>query len=134
MRTSGTIASERQLKVAVLIKLALVDAIKKGKVIDLRLANDSVTFTRIDVSADLKAVTCYVVPFGATYNSAMRTKLSAKELLEALDKSKHGLRAWVTKNVALKYSPELRFRYDHGFENASLVEHLIQSSINDDSK
>ena len=134
MRANRTAVSERQLKVAGLIKLSLTDAIKKEKTKDLRLTSTSVTITRVSISADLKVATCYVLPFCASYNSVLQTKLSEKELLQALEDSKYGLRAWVTRHVALKYSPELRFCYDHGFENANLVEQLLQDTMRDDKK
>ncbi|MES2214632.1 MAG: 30S ribosome-binding factor RbfA [Pseudomonadota bacterium] len=132
MRPNKAAASERQLKVAELIKISLADAITKGKVKDLRLSSNSVTITKVEVSGDLKVATCYVIPFGSSYSAEIKTKLSAKELLDALEESKYGLRAWVTKNVALKYSPEIRFAYDHGFENASIVEQLLQNNASND--
>jgi ribosome-binding factor A len=48
-------------------------------------------------------------------------------LLAAFEKSKYGLRALVTSKIALKYSPELRFCYDHGFKNAHQVDKLLQN-------
>jgi ribosome-binding factor A len=130
----GRIAvSERHLKVAEVIKLSIVDALRKGKVKDARLTQTSVTITRVTVSPDLKIATCYVLPFG--YSCGLDThKLSVNELLNALEASKYGLRAWVARDVVLKYSPELRFSYDHGFENSNRVEQLLQSNINDDGK
>jgi len=114
-------SSQRQLKVAELIKLALVAALNKGKAQDIRLINNQVTITHVRISADLQIADCYFLPFG-------HNRLSEKEWLEAFESSKYGLRAIVTSKVVLKYSPELRFRYDHGFSNASEVERLLQST------
>jgi ribosome-binding factor A len=112
--------SQRQLKVAELIKLALVDVLRKGKAVDARLVNNAVTITYIKVSPDLKLADCYFLPFG-------HNNLTEKEWLEAFGASKYGLRALVTSKVDLKYSPELRFHYDHGFNNATNIEQLIKA-------
>lgn len=113
-------SSQRQLRVASLIKLALIEALNKGKVKDLRLINNNVTVTNVTISPDLKVASCYIVPFGLN-------ALSKAELLDAFEKSKYGLRAIVTSKVALKYSPELRFCYDKGFDNANNVSLLLQN-------
>jgi len=113
-------ASQRQLKVAELIKTALIETLRKGKVTDLRLINNEVTITHVRISPDLQIADCYFLPFGVN-------KLSEKEWLEAFETSKYGLRGNVTKKVALKYSPELRFRYDHDFNNASEVERMLRA-------
>lgn len=120
--------SQRQLRVAELIKIALVEALQKGKVRDIRLINNYITITRVTISPDLKIANCYVLPFGSNSN-----KISKEELLEALDVSKYGLRAIVTSKVALKYSPELRFFYDQAFENANDVSNFLQNLGNGNS-
>ncbi len=116
-------SSQRQLRVASLIKLALIEALNKGKVKDLRLINNNVTVTNVTISPDLKVASCYIVPFGLNC-------LSKAELLDAFEKSKYGLRAIITSKVALKYSPELRFCYDKGFDNANNVSLLLQNISN----
>jgi len=114
-----TQSSQRQLRVAELIKLALIDSIRKGKVSDVRLLNNEVTITYVKISADLKIADCYFLPFG-------HNRLTEKEWLSAFESSKYGLRGLVTSKVALKYSPELRFHYDHGFDNATNIEKLLK--------
>lgn len=118
--------SQRQLRVSEVIKLALVEALQKGKVKDIRLINNYITITRVTISPDLKIANCYVLPFGSN-------KINKEELLEALDVSKYGLRAIVTSKVALKYSPELRFFYDQAFENANDVSNFLQNLGNNNN-
>lgn len=114
-------SSNRQLKVSGLIKLAIVEALQRGRVKDIRLINNPITITHVDVTSDLKMANCYILPFG-------NNKLSETELLEAFEESKYDLRKIVTSKVDLKYSPELRFFYDHDFDNASSVLQLLQSN------
>ena len=110
--------SNRQLKVAELIKVALIEVLRKGKAPDPRLFDANITVTAVKVSADLKNANCYILPF--------TSKISEADLMDALEKSKYQLRALVTQKINLKYSPELKFHYDHGCENSSKVEEILK--------
>jgi ribosome-binding factor A len=46
--------SQRQLKVAELIRVALIELLKRGKATDIRLTNNEVTITKVQISTDLK--------------------------------------------------------------------------------
>lgn len=115
--------SNRQFKVANLIKLSLINVFAKGKKLDPRLLKHKITITNIKVSPDLKNASCYFLPFG---NSAAYKA----ELIEAIERSKHIIRQQVTEDINLKYSPELTFFYDYGLENASDVEKAINNFLN----
>jgi len=111
--------SQRQLKASRLIFAALVDCFRRGKGLDLRLASCPLTITKVNISADLKISNCYFLPFN--------TALSSDEILEALESSKYPIRQFVTSEINLKFSPEIRFHYDAGFENLDLVESLLKT-------
>ncbi len=110
--------SHRQQKVASLINIAVVDALRRGKMIDYRLIGCPVTITKVIVTADLKIASCYFIPFN--------TQLSHDELMQAFEKSRYVIRNIVTHEIQLKYSPELRFYYDAGFENTTKVEKILK--------
>lgn len=110
--------SQRQLKVSQAIMTALNDCFRKGKGIDVRLFSMPLTVTEVIISADLKVANCYFLPFN--------TKLSADEILDALEQSKYFIRQYVTHEINLKYSPELRFHFDHAFDNAAKIEALLK--------
>ncbi len=110
--------SHRQQKVATLINEALVDVLRRGKMLDERLINCPVTITKILVTADLKIADCYFIPFNTNFNEL--------QLTESLNKSKYAIRNFVTAKINLKYSPEIRFYYDHGFDNSYKVEQLLK--------
>lgn len=112
--------TNRQLKVAELIRLTLIELLKKGKAKDHRLFEANITITKVIVSGDLQIANCYVLPF----NSA----LSKDELIDALDKSKYGLRTLVAQKVNLRYAPELRFFFDHAMQNVHDIETILQNS------
>lgn len=119
--------SYRQQRVAKLINAAIVEVLRRGRMLDERLTGCPITITRVEVTADLSIVNCYFLPFN--------TGLSVQSLAEALDKSKYAIRGFVTSQVKLKYSPEIRFHYDHSFDNSYKVEQLLKriSSSEDSS-
>lgn len=89
----------------------------KGKRVDIRLIPMPLTITKVSISVDLKVASCYFLPFN--------TNLSKDEILQALEESKYIIRQYVTKEINLKYSPEIRFFYDQAFENATKINLLI---------
>jgi len=111
--------SQRQLKVSQLISAAVIDCLRKGKRIDIRLLSMPLTITKVNISPDLKVANCYFLPFN--------TNLTRDIILEALEESKYVIRQHVTKEINLKYSPEIRFYYDQAFENAAEIEHLLKN-------
>lgn len=114
---SKSVISTRQLKVGDLIKLALIDVLRKGKATDPRLFEANITVTEVKVSADLQIASCYIMPF--------TSRLSSEDLMDAFEQSKHQLRKLVTEKVKLKYSPELRFFYDQGLAGAQEVNKIL---------
>jgi ribosome-binding factor A len=109
--------SQRQLKVSQIIGAAIIDCLMKGKGVDMRLIPIPLTITKVNITPDLKVANCYFLPFN--------TKLSEEELLKALEESRYIIRQYVTKEINLKYSPEIRFFYDQAFENAAKIDLLL---------
>lgn len=114
---TASVQSQRQLKVGELVKLALIQVLRKGKAKDPRLFEANVTITEVKISPDLQIANCYVMPFNS--------KLSKEDLLDAFEQSRYNLRTLVTGIIQLKYSPELRFFYDHELDNTNKIHDLI---------
>ncbi len=100
--------SQRQLRVAQMIQSAIMYCLRKGKRLDDLLYDCPLTITKVVVTADLKIAYCYFLPFN--------TILTKEALSNALEASKYDIRKFVTSEINLKYSPELRFYYDQAFE------------------
>lgn len=111
--------SQRQQKVSALINAALIDCFRKGGALDPRLESCPLTITKVNISPDLSVANCFFLPFNTSYTT--------DQLLEALEKSKYTIRKFVTREINLKYSPEIRFYYDAGFENTTAVQALLES-------
>lgn len=112
--------SQRQLKVAQNIHSCLIECFQKNGRLDHRLYGMPISIIDVNISPDLRIVNCFFVPFS--------TSLSVDELLSALDDSKYVIRDYVTRQVNLKYSPELRFYHDRGSDNAEMVEKLLKKN------
>ena len=110
--------SQRQLKVAELIKAAIADIMKKGKMPDIRLFEAKVTISDVKISPDLKSVKCSVLNFPGS-------KLSPEDLIESLENSHGFIRHKLNSMIKLKYSPEIRFEYDHSFDKAYEIDQLL---------
>ena len=57
---------------------------------------------------------------------AEASKLTVDDILSALELSRFAIRDYVTRQINLKYSPEIRFYYDPTFENFETIEKLLK--------
>ncbi len=110
--------SQRQQRVAELIRHALAEVLQRGDIADDVLANHIVTVPEVRMSPDLKLATAYVMPMGGQ---------DEKPVLAALERHRKLLRAEVARRVNLKYAPELRFRRDETFDEADRIEALLRT-------
>ena len=110
--------SFRPLRIANLIQSALNEMLISSKGLDHNLQNQNCSITNVVISSDLKLVSCYFLP-------SVTCKLTVDELIKALNASKHAIRKALVSKVSLKYAPELRFVYDHGFENTIQINKVL---------
>ncbi|WP_230531731.1 30S ribosome-binding factor RbfA [Microvirga roseola] len=110
--------SQRQQRVAELVRHALAEVLSRGDLQDDMLARHVITIPEVRMSPDLKLATAYVMPLGGKDIDAV---------LKALDKNKKVLRQEVARRVNLKFAPELRFRRDESFDEAARIDALLRS-------
>ncbi len=115
---SGAGPTQRQLRVAEVIRRALSDTLIRGDVHDDELAHVSITVSEVRVSPDLKHAVAFVLPLGG---------LNTEGVLKALTRNRHELRREVTKQIDLRFSPELSFQPDTSFDNMDRTRELLQS-------
>lgn len=108
--------SQRQLRVAELIRRTLSDVLNRGDVHDPELNAMSITVGEVRASPDLKVATAYVMPLGGA---------NRDEALAALRRNKSELRRAVTRELTLKYAPELRFVIDETFDRMDETRRLF---------
>lgn len=110
--------SQRQLRVGEAVRHALSQLLARGDVHDDVIASAVITIPEVRMSPDLKLATVFVMPFGGHDVAAVVAALSA---------NKKFLRREVASKVQLKYAPDLRFREDESFEDASRIDALLAS-------
>jgi len=105
--SEGRGPSQRQLRVGELIRRTLSDVLARGDIHDPDLNRMSITVGEVRASPDLKIATAFVLPLGGH---------GAEEALAALRRNRAELRRAVSKDMSLKYAPELRFALDDTFD------------------
>jgi ribosome-binding factor A len=110
--------SQRQQRVAELIRHALAEVLSRGDIQDDVLTRNVITIPEVRMSPDLKLATAYVMPLGGKDEDAV---------IKALEKNKKHLRQEVARRVNLKFAPDLRFRRDESFDEAARIDALLRS-------
>ena len=117
-RRTGAAPTQRQLRVGELVRHALAEVLSRGEVHDPDIQTSTITVTEVALSPDLKLATCYVMPLG---------EADIEKSVEALDRNRRFIRGAVTRRIALKFSPELRFRIDSSFDTGDRIDTLLRS-------
>jgi ribosome-binding factor A len=108
--------SQRQLRVAELVRHALSDLLIRGDIHDDVLARYTITVPEVRLSPDLKLATVYIIPLGGK---------GEDEVIAALQKHTRFLRTQIAHRINLKFAPDLRFRRDETFDEASRIDALL---------
>ena len=110
--------SQRQQRVAELVRHALSEVLSRGDLRDDVLTSHVVTVPEVRMSPDLKLATAYVMPLGGRDETAV---------VAALERNRKILRQEVARRVNLKFAPELRFRRDESFDEAARIDALLRT-------
>ncbi len=113
---SGTGPSQRQLRVGELIRRTLADVLNRGDIHDPDLNRMSITVGEVRCSPDLKVATAHVMPLGGK---------DVEAAIALLSKHRGELRHHITRQMTLKYAPDLRFRPDETFDRLDETRRLF---------
>lgn len=120
----GSGPTQRQLRVAELIRRTLSEVLQRGDIHDPDLAHVSITVGEVRTSPDLKIAKVYVLPLGGE---------NVPTVIKALARNKGELRRAVNKRLALKFSPDLQFLADTTFDQYDETRRLLnQDSVRQD--
>ena len=109
--------SQRQLRVGELIRRTLGEIFSRDQIYDEALSGISITVGEVSMSADLKIANVFVSALG---------KKNSEKVVDALNVNKVDIRKIVTRNVKLKFSPELKFFSDTTFDNRDSIRSLFE--------
>lgn len=115
---SSSAPSQRQLRVGETIRHALAEMLARGDVHDDVLAGHVVTISEVRMSPDLKLATAFVMPLGGKDEDLV---------LAALGRHRKFIRGVVARAVNLKSAPDIRFKADESFDEASRIDELLRS-------
>ncbi|HLN10345.1 MAG TPA: 30S ribosome-binding factor RbfA [Xanthobacteraceae bacterium] len=110
--------SQRQLRVAELVRHTLAEVLARGEVHDPVLAGHLITVPEVRMTPDLRLATIFVVPLGGRDSS---------DVLAALERNRRYLRGVIARRVNLRFAPDIRFRMDERFDEAERIEKLLRS-------
>jgi ribosome-binding factor A len=110
--------SQRQLRVGELVRHALSEMLMRGDVHDAVVETHLITIPEVQMTADLRLATIYVMPLGGR---------DRDEVLQALERNKRFLRGEIARRVNLKFAPDIRFQIDQRFDEAERIEKLLRT-------
>src|ERR1700730_10011929 len=110
--------SQRQLRVAELVRHTLAEVLTRGEVHDPVLAGHLITVPEVRMTPDLRLATIFVVALGGRDSS---------DVLAALERNKRYLRGVIAQRINLRFAPDIRFRLDDRFDEAERIEKLLRS-------
>jgi ribosome-binding factor A len=106
------------LRVGELIRHRLAELLARGDIHDDVLAGAVVTIPEVRMSPDLRRATVYVMPLGGR---------DVVPVIAALKRNQKFIRGEVARAVNLKYAPDVFFREDQSFEEATRIDRLLDS-------
>ena len=108
--------SQRQLRVGELIRRTLSDVLARGDVHDPELNRMSITVGEVRTSPDLRIATAFVLPLGGR---------GQEDVVKLLARNKGELRRAVSRKLALKFAPDLRFQLDETFDRMDETRRML---------
>ncbi len=108
----------RQLRVAELIKEVIAETLVQRKIDAQVLTDNFITVSKVKVSPDLQNSTVFVTIFQSN---------DTKEALKQLNGLAPKFRSIISKNLHLKTSPQIMFRYDDTAEHVDKINSLLAS-------
>ncbi len=110
--------SQRSLRVGELIRHKLAEMLTRAEIHDDVIAEHVITISEVRMSPDLKLATAYVMPLGGS---------DITPVITALNRHKRFIRGEIAGALDLKFAPDIRFREDESFEEASRIDRLLDS-------
>lgn len=110
--------SQRQLRVAELVRHAIADIFSRGEIADPVITGHFITVPEVRMSPDLRLATIYVVALGGKDEEAV---------IKALQSHHKFIRAEIAHRVNLRHAPDIRFRRDDRFDEAGRIDDLLRS-------
>ncbi len=113
----GNASSLRLLRVGENVRHAISTILARGDIQDPDLMGASITVSEVRVSTDLRNATIFVMPLGGDENNVVT---------KALNRNSPFIRGQLGKMVTMRFMPQLKFKKDDSFDEASNINALLQ--------
>lgn len=110
--------TQRQLRAGELIRHALMDILSREEFADPALHGKSITITEVRISPDLKNATGFAAPLGGEDMAGV---------IQALNRAAGFLRGRLSREIDMRYTPNLRFIADDSYDEARRIDELLAS-------
>lgn len=110
--------SQRQLRVAELVRHQLSTIFARGEFDEKLLNRAALTVTEVRISPDLRKATAFVMPLGGE---------NVPRILALLQGYAPELRAEIGRSMTMKYTPDIVFKADESFDRAQYMDALLGS-------
>ena len=110
--------TQRMLRVGEMVRHKLSELMARGEIHDDVLASHVVTISEVRMSPDLRLATAYIMPLGGK---------GADVVIAALDRHKKFIRGEVARSLDLRSAPDMRFLFDHTFDEVSRIDAILHS-------
>lgn len=120
-RDQGRGPSQRQLRAGELVRHALADILAREDLREPALSGVSITVSEVRPSPDLRTATVFCAPLLASQQDGGARAV----IVDALNRSAAFLRGRLGREIALKFTPQLRFVLDESYEEAARITALL---------
>mgnify|MGYP003632524087 CR=1 FL=1 len=111
--------SQRQLRAGEIIRHALADILSREDLRDPDIASIIVTVGEVRCSPDLRRANVFVTPLGDD------TDAGRQKLADALTRAAPFLRGRLSREIDMRFTPELRFIADKSYDEATHIDRLL---------
>jgi ribosome-binding factor A len=109
--------SQRQLRVGEQIRHVLSDTLRRGHFDHVVLMEASdLSITEVRISPDLKNATAYVIGLGGA---------DITDKIAALNDSSRVFQKDINRQLNLKFTPRIRFKFDDVYSHAQNIENIL---------
>ena len=108
--------SQRRLRIGEELRHTLSGILRRGECRDAALRDASIAVTEVRFSPDLRNATVFVMPLSGA---------NATEIVAGLKRGTPFLKRLVAHELALRYTPNLKFELDISFDQADRITGLL---------
>ncbi len=110
--------TQRQLRVGEMLRHEISVILTRGDLRDPVLDGVPMTISEVRPSPDMRSAEVFCLPLGGQ---------NTDDVISALNKCAGHVRGQLGRQITMKFTPKLRFRRDHSFDEAAHIDGLLSS-------